>query len=81
MTLVLCCMCNNDYDIFNTFIPSICFQKNMNKSHRICSQCWWNSDIGFARENACHKCPGCVYELPLTNVLYNVNEVVDLTEN
>ena len=29
-------------------------------SHKICQDCWWDKDTGFAREGTNHACPGCV---------------------
>jgi hypothetical protein len=72
-----CCMCNKKQNIENTLVPSKCFQKNMNKAHRICRDCWWDK---FALENMHHDCPGCKKNLPLTNTENtNSNQVIDLT--
>jgi hypothetical protein len=45
--------------------PLICLQKNMDKAHKICNGCWFDPNIGFARENANHGCPGCKRGLSL----------------
>ena len=29
------------------------------KTHKICENCWWDEEQGFALENTSHKCPGC----------------------
>jgi hypothetical protein len=73
---VNCCMCGKEVDKSKTLVPQICLQKYGSKAHRICSDCWWNNETGFARENAPHGCPGCAKNLPLT---INNQEMVDLT--
>jgi hypothetical protein len=77
--IVICCMCEKEVDKSNTFIPQICLQQHGQTSHRICCKCWWNTETGFAREGAPHKCPGCVKKLLLTSVPYKELEIVDLT--
>lgn len=78
--LVQCCMCCKQYDISNTFMPSICFRQNIEKAHRICSHCWWEPETGFARENNTHKCPGCIAKMPYNCVVrWVLNETIDLT--
>jgi hypothetical protein len=76
---VNCCMCGKEFDKSDTLIPQVCLIKNGQKAHRICYNCWWNPETGFARENAPHGCPGCAKQLPLTNVPYKEPEMVDLT--
>ncbi len=74
---VNCSICNKKQNIENTLAPSTCFQKNLNKAHRICSDCWWDK---FAVENIKHECPGCNKNLPLTNTQnIDPNEIIDLT--
>jgi hypothetical protein len=75
---VFCCMCKKAVN--HSMTPSICYGRYMDKSHRICSDCWFNPDIGFAGENRSHKCPGCASHFPLTKVSYNGAEVIDLLE-
>jgi hypothetical protein len=29
------------------------------KNHKICENCWWDEEQGFALEHTSHKCPGC----------------------
>jgi len=29
------------------------------KTHKICENCWWDEEQGFALEHTNHKCPGC----------------------
>ncbi len=61
-----CCMCGKNVDIKNTLIPRVCLEKNGQRAHRICLECWWDPVTGFAREDAPHGCPGCIKNLPLT---------------
>ena len=63
-----CCMCENKTSRKDTFMPLACLQKHGAKAHRICHNCWWDPETGFARENAPHGCPGCKKELPLNVV-------------
>ena len=79
-------MCERDVKIKDTLVPRVCLNEHGRKSHRICSECWWNTETGFAREGARHGCPGCEKKLPLTNIS-NVPssnkpvKVIDLTED
>ena len=74
---VNCCICHTAKNITDTLVPSKCLQQNLNKSHRICRDCWWDK---FAIENMNHNCPGCTNNLPLTNTdNTDSNEVIDLT--
>ena len=77
---VTCCICEREVDKNNTLIPRACLIKNGVTAHRICNDCWWNPESGFAREDRPdHKCPGCVKNLPLTDVKNKEPEVIDLT--
>jgi len=77
---VQCCMCCKQVNITNTFMPSICFRVNMQKAHRICAECWWEPEIGFACENNTHQCPGCAAKMSYNYVVRSVlNETIDLT--
>ena len=76
---VTCCMCEREVDKSNTLVPRACLVKNGRSAHRICNDCWWNPESGFAREDADHRCPGCLEKLPLTPVEKNKSEVIDLT--
>lgn len=60
-----CCMCDHSVNKKNTFVPLACLQKHGAKAHRICHNCWWDPETGFARENAPHGCPGCKRGVPL----------------
>ena len=62
---VPCCVCDREFPRESMFIPLVCLQKNRERAHRICSDCWWDPQIGFARENAPHGCPGCKQGLSL----------------
>jgi len=78
---VNCCMCGKEVDIKDTLIPQACLIKNGAKAHRICQECWWDPESGFAREGISHDCPGCVKNLPLTQVAPKSTVIVDLTED
>jgi hypothetical protein len=78
---VICCMCVKNVYKENTFIPSQCLLKHGDKAaHRICVNCWWNPESGFAREYMSHKCPGCLKGLLLTEYKIAGAIVVDLTD-
>jgi len=78
--IIHCCMCEKEINSVNILTPVICYRKYMDKSHRICSECWFNSVTGFAIEDRSHECPGCVKKIQLTKVSYSETEVLDLTE-
>ncbi len=79
-SIVYCCICIKEItDMDNNLIASICYRRYMDKSHRICYECWFDPDSGFAIENKSHKCPGCVNKFPLTKISYNKTEIIDLT--
>ena len=63
---VYCCMCHNAATIADTLVPQQCLQQHGSRAHRICQHCWWDPEIGFAREGVNHKCPGCESHFPLT---------------
>ena len=48
------------------FVPRECLVKYGKMAHRICENCWWDEDAGFAKENGTHKCPGCQKNVVLT---------------
>jgi len=61
-----CCICGKS--IHNDgLMPRSCYMKHGENAHRICQECWWNENTGFAKENAVHGCPGCLKGLQLTN--------------
>jgi hypothetical protein len=75
---VKCCMCDQQVSQKDTFIPLACRQKyGINKSHKICHNCWWDPNTGFARENAPHGCPGCKQGLPLNRSPKRVTQKTD----
>ena len=75
---VKCCMCEREVDKNNTLIPRACLIEHGTSAHRICNDCWWNPESGFAREDRVdHKCPGCLKRLPLT-VINKEQGVIDL---
>lgn len=59
---VMCNKINNEVGL----IPMSCYKIYGLNGHRICSECWWNNEYGFARENASHKCPGCLLKVSNT---------------
>jgi hypothetical protein len=83
-TKVNCCMCEKKVNMNDTLIPRECLNKYGQRAHRICSECWWNPDTGFAREGIKHSCPGCVKNLPLTKTIPSKKsdahvQIIDLT--
>jgi LSD1 subclass zinc finger protein len=74
-----CSMCDKVIINDKKFIPSGCLMKHgRNRSHKICSDCWWNK---FAIEGVNHKCPGCESGLPLNNPVITKIEVIDLVDD
>ena len=76
---VTCCVCKREVDKSNTLMPRACLNNNGFAAHRICRDCWWNPESGFAREDTDHRCPGCLDNFPLTPVEKNKSGVIDLT--
>ena len=53
----VCCVCKTQT---GTFMPIQCFNyRSESNAHKICSDCWWDEEKGFAIEFKSHKCPGC----------------------
>jgi hypothetical protein len=77
---IKCSMCENNMNEDSMFIPSECLMKYGVISHRICQDCWWNDKTGFAQESSCHKCPGCIKNIPLTEYKRQIPIFIDLTE-
>ena len=76
---VVCSICEKPINIQKTLVPSKCLRINGIRAHRICKICWFTK---FVHEGNDHKCPGCIKELPLTNVESTFpNQVIDLTKN
>jgi hypothetical protein len=80
-SIIYCCICVKEITDMDNLIPSICYRKYMDKSHRICYECWFRPGSGFALENISHKCPGCANKFPFTKISYNETEIIDLTNN
>lgn len=78
---VKCCMCGKMVHFKDTFVPRECLMKHGKGAHRICEDCWWDEEKGFALETTSHKCPGCEKGLPLTPYKKDQPIVVDLTED
>jgi hypothetical protein len=55
--------------------------KHGKAAHRICEDCWWDEQTGFALESSSHECPGCRKGLPLNRAKNEPQIVVDLTED
>ena len=75
-----CCMCEKSSPSLK---PSACLVKHGDRAHRICKECWWDPDTGFAREGASHECPGCKKGLSLlsANLIKKSYDVIDLTRD
>ena len=80
-TDVKCCMCERIVKKDNTLVPRECLIAHGKAAHRICQNCWWDQDIGFAREEASHRCPGCQKGLPLTEYKKEAPIFIDLTDD
>lgn len=52
-----CCVCRK---MPGKFLPIQCYKKAECTSHKICENCWWDEETGFASEMGSHKCPGCI---------------------
>ena len=79
---VKCCMCETLLNKENTFIPRECLANYGDKiAHRICTNCWWDVETGFAREYASHRCPGCVKGLSLSEYKKEEAIFIDLTDD
>jgi len=74
-----CCMCEKVVHKDHSLLPSECKIKHGLRAHRICKECWFDEEDGFALEGKSHKCPGCEKGLPLTRVKVKTPEMVDLT--
>jgi hypothetical protein len=79
-TQVKCSMCEKMVNKDDTLVPSGCLTKHGKGAHRICNNCWWNSEKGFASEGMSHKCPGCEKGLPLTPFKKPDPIFIDLTK-
>ena len=77
---VICSMCERIIDKNNLLFPRECLIKYGKLAHGICQNCWWDNEIGFAREEASHKCPGCIKSLPLTYYKKGPTIFIDLTQ-
>ena len=64
-TNIHCCICDREFPRNEMLIPAACLKKHKERAHRICKDCWWEPQMGFAREDAEHGCPGCKKGLPL----------------
>jgi hypothetical protein len=78
---VKCSMCEKMVNKDKTLVPSECLLKHGKSAHRICDECWWDPNIGFARENASHRCPGCIKGLPLTKYTKEPPIIIELSDD
>jgi hypothetical protein len=76
---VKCCICEKIVNKENTLIPNGCLKEHGKAGHRICTECWWNPQTGFAREGITHRCPGCIKGLLLTPYKKEETITIDLT--
>ena len=78
---VKCCMCGKDIQRDDGLMPAKCYRKNgAIRAHRICQECWWNKESGFAKEDVNHACPGCDKGLPLNGPPHDPNEVIEISD-
>ena len=81
---VECCMCEKTVRRDTTLVPLECLNKYGVRAHRICQQCWWDPEHGFAKENELHKCPGCVKKIKLTRPLkskpINPEDIIEISD-
>jgi hypothetical protein len=73
---IKCVMCNKNTTLESSLVPMSCLKRYGKKAHRICKDCWWDEDYGFAREGISHGCPGCKKGLPLNTQLMTEPELV-----
>ena len=82
--LIPCCMCDREFHRNDMLVPLACLQKHRERAHRICKDCWWDPQIGFAREDASHGCPGCKRNLvlnpPLKSKKPSIDEIIVISE-
>ena len=65
-TTTQCCMCDKSTDPEKSLVPLQCLKTNGENAHKICANCWWDTDHGFAKEGGSHKCPGCLKKMILS---------------
>jgi len=80
-----CCMCGNKFQRDTMMTPVRCLQKYGEQAHKICQECWWDPETGFARENAPHGCPGCTNKQPINPPLITIppraDEIIDISDD
>lgn len=74
---VPCCMCDHKFPRDTMFTPSRCLQTHRERAHKICEECWWDPQIGFAKEDTTHSCPGCKRGQPLNPPLKIKEPIVE----
>ena len=71
-----CCVCDAKVNKQECLVPRECLIKyGKERAHKICQDCWWEK---FAKENASHKCPGCIKGLPIPSDP-DAGKIIDLT--
>jgi len=77
---VNCCMCGKEINRTGSLMPLKCEPPRGKSKHRICQDCWWNKDTGFALEGPRHACPGCTNGVPYPDAI-TTTAVIDLTSD
>ena len=79
---VKCCMCNKEISREDGLIPAKCYAKyGAIRAHRICQECWWDIEQGFAKEDVNHACPGCTKGLPLNGKPIDYTKVIEIEDD
>ncbi len=81
--VTICCMCIKHIEKSKSLIPSICLSNHGINAHRICQDCWWQPNTGFACEYGNHSCPGCRNNVPLNyiNDIVTDKNIINLLDN
>lgn len=78
---VKCCMCDKEIVKVDGLMPAKCYRKyGAIRAHRICKECWWNKESGFAKEGVNHACPGCEKGLPLNGSPIDYSHVIEISD-
>ncbi len=74
-----CCICGKSMS--DGLMPRSCYMKHGEHSHRICQDCWWDPNTGFANETSTHGCPGCLKGMEITNNNKPKKPLLTINEN
>lgn len=74
-----CCICGKSMS--DGLMPRSCYMKHGEDAHRICQDCWWDPNTGFANETATHGCPGCLKGIEITNNSKTKKPLITINEN